>query len=252
METVITVGDVHGGFEELKKLLAACGWKPGSGRVILLGDLIDRGPYPHQVVEFARTTPGVDAILGNHEDTHLRHRAKGTPNEKRLPDHLRTVEQLTPEDWAYIEQLPTSIVLEDGTICVHAGIVPGVSLARQARNNLLRIQMILPPENRHAYIKPDCDTWWPGKGPAEARFWADLYEGPELIVFGHTGLAAPYVSEFAIGIDTGVAYGGSLTACILPERKIVSVPAEREYRTPRALNFPIGSTFTSGVHKKER
>jgi hypothetical protein len=37
--------------------------------------------------------------------------------------------------------------------------------------------------------------------------------------------------EHAVGIDTGCVYGGRLTACILPERRLISVDSKAEYIT---------------------
>jgi hypothetical protein len=37
------------------------------------------------------------------------------------------------------------------------------------------------------------------------------------------------VRDNVIGLDTACAHGGALTALILPERRLVSVPAKRAY-----------------------
>jgi hypothetical protein len=49
-------------------------------------------------------------------------------------------------------------------------------------------------------------------------------------VFGHWARPEPVVRPNAIGLDTGCVYGGELTAVILPERRLVSVPARRVYQ----------------------
>ncbi len=71
------VGDIHGHAHELERLLQQMGYRPkGAGyshperTLIMVGDLIDRGPGQQRVVEIARAM--VDAgdaivLMGNHE-----------------------------------------------------------------------------------------------------------------------------------------------------------------------------------------
>jgi hypothetical protein len=65
MSTLI-IGDVAGQFDALQSLIQQV---PEDKRrtVVLLGDLIDRGPKSAEVIEWARQTPGVVALVGNHE-----------------------------------------------------------------------------------------------------------------------------------------------------------------------------------------
>ena len=53
------IGDIAGRFDELMLLLAKM---PESDKVILLGDMVDRGSQSKQVIEWAMTNPNVIAI----------------------------------------------------------------------------------------------------------------------------------------------------------------------------------------------
>ena len=63
---VWAIGDVHGFDEPLERLLDALELCEGD-HVVLLGDLIDRGPHSAEVLARVRTTPNLHAIIGNHE-----------------------------------------------------------------------------------------------------------------------------------------------------------------------------------------
>jgi hypothetical protein len=56
-----------------------------------------------------------------------------------------------------------------------------------------------------------------------------VYRGPQRVFFGHHATAGLQQHPFALGLDTGCVYGRELTACILPDRRLVSVPARRAY-----------------------
>lgn len=245
MSRTIIFGDWHGCPHVARALLAKIGVTV-SDRVIIAGDLLDRGPDSAGAVDLAM---GFEAIRGNHEENHLKKRAKGVPLEKMSEDHARAHAALRPEHWTYLESLPYFIeVPEHNAVVVHAGVVPDVPLSLQDPNFLLRGQMLAPPDNRWGYFRPTAKTWWPGREPEGigARFWTEFYKGPSLVVFGHTVLSAPLVTPFAIGIDTGCVFGRSLSALILPSREIVSVPAPKAYYPGRELNYPIGDVFASG------
>lgn len=60
------VGDVHGHFTELERLLAWVDFEPLRDRCFLAGDLVDRGPESERVVEFL-SQPWCIAVRGNHD-----------------------------------------------------------------------------------------------------------------------------------------------------------------------------------------
>lgn len=62
--SVLAIGDVHGCLKTLLALIKAHGQ---DRRIILLGDLIDRGPNSRGVVEWAMKE-GIETCYGNHED----------------------------------------------------------------------------------------------------------------------------------------------------------------------------------------
>ena len=61
----IFIGDIHGHYDGLMRLLEAV--DPGhEDQVYFVGDLIDRGPQSRQVVEYVRQN-GHQCVMGNHE-----------------------------------------------------------------------------------------------------------------------------------------------------------------------------------------
>jgi diadenosine tetraphosphatase ApaH/serine/threonine PP2A family protein phosphatase len=59
--------------------------------------------------------------------------------------------------------------------------------------------------------------------------WYEVYDGDKVILFGHWPAGPPRRGPRAIGLDTGCVYGYSLTAYVIEEARLVSVPARRAY-----------------------
>jgi hypothetical protein len=228
MRTVI-VGDVHGCSDELERLLSHVGFGEGD-RLLLVGDLVARGPDPRGVLDLLRALGG-RAVRGNHEDKLLRWRAARFRGEVTPlgPAHRETARVLRERDWELLADLPLWIDLPDhGVRVVHAGLAPGVPMERQQPRTMMFIRCL-----------------GPGGEPVEQRDggfvpWAARYDGPPHVVFGHNAASEPQIHPYATGIDTGCVYGGRLTAMVLragehppraPDRRdaLVSVPARRAY-----------------------
>jgi hypothetical protein len=214
MTRTIVVGDVHGCADELRDLLRAASYTRGD-RLVLVGDLVAKGPDSQGVVELARTE-GALAVLGNHDAHVLRARDQGAEGETDIkPERKQVLDTLLPEDWAFLESLPLFVRLDAGTAVVHAGAVPGVPLEAQKREHLITMRSITM-----------------GGQPTKKIVgtpWAALWQGPERLIFGHDAVRGLQQYPMATGLDTGCVYGGQLTALVLPDQQLISVPARRAY-----------------------
>lgn len=61
---MIIIGDIAGQHDALMRLVNRF---PDTKEIILVGDLVDRGPYSAEVIQWAMTNPRVKVIKGNHE-----------------------------------------------------------------------------------------------------------------------------------------------------------------------------------------
>jgi hypothetical protein len=87
----IIIGDIHGCLDEFKMLLAACDYDPLQSSVILVGDLVNKGPYSAEVVRYAREI-GAYAVRGNHDDFALQYALK---DQEVIPPKLDYVKKLS-------------------------------------------------------------------------------------------------------------------------------------------------------------
>ncbi|MFP4283327.1 MAG: metallophosphoesterase [Opitutales bacterium] len=211
----VIIGDVHGCIAELEQLL-------GKLRVdeqddlLFLGDLVNKGPDSAAVVRLARERRA-RCVRGNHEVRLLRYRRTGAASALKGKD-LATVKQLTAADWAYLETMPLLIELpEFSAVAVHGGFAPRAQhWRRQPEEIVTQVQVI--------------DSNGEPRKRSEAprgRPWADFWEGPEFVLYGHTPRREVYRRTGSIGLDTGCVYGGALTAFCFPHRTLHQVPAER-------------------------
>lgn len=215
MQRTLLVGDVHGCLDELQALLTEAAVGPGD-RVVLVGDLTSKGPDSQGVLQLARER-GFLAVLGNHDDAVLRARQPDAAARPPKEEHLRVAASLSAEDWRWLGSLPLTLALPElNVLVVHAGLVPGVPLDRQRRADLLLMRSLTPDGRgtRHAE-----------EGPP----WAAAWRGPEHVVFGHDAVRGVQLHPFATGLDSGCVYGRALTGLLLPERRLVQVPARRAY-----------------------
>ena len=89
------VGDIHGCFDELTRLLNHVKFDPDNDRVFCTGDLIDRGPKSAESLSLLNKK-WFYSCFGNHEDLMI--------SKLKMMEHGQT-QALTPEEMAYFKGL---------------------------------------------------------------------------------------------------------------------------------------------------
>jgi len=199
---IFAIGDIHGCFQALERLLQKLPIEWEEDYLVFLGDYIDRGPDPRLTLEGVMELKEafgdrVIPLMGNHEWMFLRYLHGVDEDVYLLNGGDVTLAQFSrggkldvpPEVVAFLRGLPYYWETER-YIFVHAGLRPGRPLHAQRPEDLLFI--------RGEFIFSD-------------------YDWGKRVIFGHTPFSTPFVARNKIGIDTGCVYGGELTALRLPD-----------------------------------
>lgn len=225
----IFIGDIHGCLDEFNELLDKLSYNPQTDRLILLGDLVDRGPDSVGVVRKAREMK-LESLMGNHEHKYIKwFRSQGSRVD--VYDRADYYNQLSDQDITYIHDMPTYIELDD-VIAVHAGLKPGIRLSEQRKDDLMYLRYT-DSDRKFISLKKINKL---GKEATGALFWTEFWQGPKSVVYGHNvhSYEHPLIEEVApgvtcYGLDTGCCFGGRLTALIWETKEIVQVQAKRAY-----------------------
>lgn len=234
---VIIVGDVHGCVNELNALVERCGYNKAEGDVlIIVGDFVNKG-YDSVAVVKRCIELGAYGVLGNHDFTllHVADAIASGHHQEQIQQQLTgsaakkdaVVElavSMPHACMAYLRQLPHIIrIPQHNVLVVHAGINVAVPIERQDVFDVMHIRTLA--EGRDGILRGS----YGGKG----QLWAELYEGPEQIVFGHDARTGFRQYKHALALDSGCVYGNSLTAVVyggagVPAGKgeVVSVPSK--------------------------
>ena len=223
------IGDIHGRLDLYDALINAfdaddAGRGETDSRVVLLGDLVDRGPESAGVIARTRDWQGkrnVRVLAGNHEEMFLesfekpdvlrhflKHGGRDTVlsygisrkqfNAMTIEELFALLPQIVPQsDRDYLASFEEMIVAGD-YLFVHAGIDPSVPIEAQKRSDMLWI--------RERFLNHE--------GPLE-----------KVVVHGHTIFEKVMDCGNRIGIDTGAFRSGVLTALVLEadQRRILQV-----------------------------
>jgi serine/threonine protein phosphatase 1 len=211
---IYAIGDVHGCLRQLvalhEAIAADLASRPVASALLLhIGDYVDRGPDTAGVLERLCDGAVIDGVptinlKGNHEQTMIEalagERAAGTDwlfHGGRAALESYGIDPEGPRE-AWTSAVPAShraflhrlamYHAEGGYVFAHAGIRPGIPLAQQTADDLMRI--------RQPFLYTDQDLG-------------------AVVVHGHTPVKAPLVRRNRIDIDTGAVFGGTLTCLVL-------------------------------------
>ena len=228
----IVAGDIHGCLEEFEELLRVLSYNKKTDRLILAGDLIDRGPYSVGVVTKAREMD-LECVMGNHDLKFLKWwKNVGSRNDVygKHPHYT----QFSDDDVNYIARMSPYIKLEDqNTIIVHAGLRPYIPLEKQTKDDLCYIRYM---DKDFKFVGLKKINKLGSKEAADAHFWTEYGPYNYNIVYGHNvhSLKDIRIDRYddgtaCYGIDTGCCFNGKLSAIILETKEIIQVQAKKEY-----------------------
>lgn len=224
------IGDIHGHLSLLKgvhDLIAADMARHGPGRVVHLGDLVDRGPDSAGVIDYLSrgVAEGQDWVVlkGNHDRMFARFiadpsdpepglnpelgwlhpRLGGTatlasygvhaPGDRPIaPVHADAVAAVPQAHLAFLASRPVWQRIGE-VLFVHAGIRPGIAIEDQTETDLVWIR---------------------------EPFLSDRASHGPLVVHGHTAIDVPTHYGNRVNVDTSAAYGGPLSAIVIEGRDV--------------------------------
>ncbi len=221
------IGDIHGRLDLYAAMVDAievddAARSAADTHIILLGDLVDRGPDSAGVIARTRTWQekrNVRVLAGNHEEMFLnafekpevlrhflKHGGRETVlsyglsrkqfNAMNLDELFAMLPQLIPQsERDYLNDFEEMIIAGD-YVFVHAGVDPTLPLDQQKRSDLLWIR----------------DRFLDHEGPLD-----------KVVVHGHTIFDKVMDCGNRIGIDTGAFRSGVLTALVLEgdQRRVI-------------------------------
>jgi serine/threonine protein phosphatase 1 len=225
-ERVYAVGDIHGRADLLEEMLAliaadAARSAPRSVTLVWLGDYVDRGPSPREVVDLLIGSAGEPHrsvfLMGNHEEAMLHFlvdpgagrqwfsfgglqtlASYGVPvaDSRAVGFYGRAraalLAALPAAHRDFFQSLKFSEAIGDFFFC-HAGVRPGVALDAQDPQDLIWIR-------------------------DEFLYWR--HDFGKMVVHGHTPVPEPELRPNRVNIDTGAYATGRLTCAVIEGSEI--------------------------------
>lgn len=228
---IYVTSDIHGNLNRLKMLIKEIDLNE-MDTLYIIGDLVDRGEEPIEVIEYVMNKPNIEVIMGNHDEMMLYSlKYKDEVQIERwsrngcIPTEIgfqkRSIEA-QEKILNYIENLPYYKIVDDKYLLVHAGFEPQ-KLFESMKDKSLDLAL-LEQKDRLVWVRQDF-------------YMHKALEGM-VTIFGHSttpSINKAFRNEIIqpneiwfdkiyndkIGIDVGNCYeGGRLAALRLDDYKI--------------------------------
>lgn len=219
MRTLL-ISDIHGYYDEMVSCLNNASFNPETDKLIFLGDICDRGTKTLECIQYFNTLPNKVCLMGNH-DLWLMYWLKQELHSRRQMDSMETahwintqggrstLDSINKENYEFVlnfleNMLPYYTIQRD--LFVHGGIY---HKSKAEDNNLESIA-------------------WNRDMIKEARYHTlerdPFVENYDLVFCGHTPTqyfnhTEPVKYSNVWLIDTGICYGGKITAMDLETKK---------------------------------
>ena len=214
----IVMSDIHGELDLFQKALTDNEYDVSKDKLIILGDMIDRGNQSFEVVTYVRelqSKGNVIVLMGNHEDMMVDAQETQDSSLWHYNGGMTTFRSYfgRKTDWTthikWMSKLPLFYEQKFGEknfyFC-HAGVNPHVSFSKQKREDLL-------------WIRED--------------FYGNNKKLSKTVVFGHSPMrdGFAYLPNGSIGIDGGMYYQGKATCLTILKNgaTIVSVSTKEGF-----------------------
>lgn len=256
------IGDVHGCFGTLQRLVARLPG-PHRRRLLMVGDLVNRGPSSLEILRWAVNQPDLVVTLGNH-DLHLLARAEGLV-EAEPGDTLDGILDAPDRDelLAWLRRQPL-LHRVGSSVLVHAGVCPswGPAMASEMAQKVSReLAGAGGARLLDAYVRRQRNGWRcdddgrhlatvlsvvsgvrtldaggapchehtgpPETAPDGYRPWFSRLPpswSGLTVFFGHWAALGFRRLDGVVALDSGCVYGGHLTAVRVEDGVVVQEP----------------------------
>jgi serine/threonine protein phosphatase 1 len=194
------IGDIHGEYNKLKKLINFILTEDSNPRLIFIGDYLDKGEDVTSTLDYLLSLQALyecHFLWGNHEylwynylnnekeitNYLIKYGGQSTINSFKKKNLIDTYDLLLNKYDSFFKSLIP--YWEDRNYVIsHSGIPPIFYDTKLAAIPLKELLF-----NRYEFINHQ-----------------NLFNGNYQMIFGHTGFYSPYIDSFKIGIDTGACY----------------------------------------------